>query len=258
MTRVIVTRPAAQAGKWVAGLNAAGLQALALPLIEIVAMPQIAPIAAAWSSLEQYDAVLFVSVNAVEHFFAARQNGAWPDATRLCATGPGSVAALLRAGMAQERIDAPPAQAGQFDTEALWQVVRHSVGAGFRLLILRGSDATSDAPQGSGRDWFAQQVLACGGQVDFLAVYARRAPQLGINAQALLQVAAQDRSVWLFSSSEAVANLVRAASGQSWHQARAVATHPRIAQAAADAGFGQILVSRPQLADVIASIESLP
>jgi uroporphyrinogen-III synthase len=35
-----------------------------------------------------------------------------------------------------------------------------------------------------------------------------------------------------------------------------VATHPRIAQAARDAGFGAVLEARPTLDDVVASIES--
>ncbi|MGE3348297.1 MAG: uroporphyrinogen-III synthase, partial [Ramlibacter sp.] len=39
-------------------------------------------------------------------------------------------------------------------------------------------------------------------------------------------------------------------------RARAVATHPRIAQAAREAGFGVVCESRPALADVVASIES--
>lgn len=263
MPRVIVTRPGAQAGKWVTGLAAAGLDALAFPLIEIAAVADPGALQVAWSGLQRYDAVLFVSVNAAEHFFAVRAGLPWPAHTRLYATGPGTVAALLRAGAAASSIQAPPADAAQFDSEALWRTVASSVHAGFRLLIVRGSNdaaVTEDAPPdaGAGRDWFAQQVRARGGVADFVVAYERRVPRFSANALALLQVAAQDGSVWLFSSSEAVGNLCSAASGQSWAQARAVATHPRIAQAARACGFGQVLESRPQLMDLIASIESLP
>ena len=45
---------------------------------------------------------------------------------------------------------------------------------------------------------------------------------------------------------------------QDWGQARALVTHPRIAQAARAAGFGSVQECRPALADVVASIESLP
>jgi uroporphyrinogen-III synthase len=236
---------------------------MALPLIEIAAVADPVPLVAAWSAIGHYDAVLFVSVNAVEYFFAVRAGVPWPAHTRLYATGPGSVAALLRAGADVALIDAPPADAAQFDSEALWRVVAASVWAEFRLLVVRGSNeagADEDGPAavGVGRDWFANQVRAQGGAADFLVAYERRAPQFNANALALLQVAAQDGSVWLFSSSEAVTNLCSLASGQSWARARAVATHPRIAQTARDYGFGTVCESRPQMADLIASIESLP
>jgi uroporphyrinogen-III synthase len=61
----------------------------------------------------------------------------------------------------------------------------------------------------------------------------------------------------LFSSSEAIGNLVQAVPQQSWKQAKALATHPRIAQAARKAGFAVVCESRPTLADVVASIESM-
>lgn len=258
MPRVIVTRPGPQAGKWVSALVAAGLDALALPLIEIAALAQPDTVRTAWSELDRYDAVLFVSVNAADYFFDERGQANLPAHTRFYATGPGTVAALLRAGVSAGQIDAPPADAAQFDSEALWRVVSETVRPGFRLLIVRGTDATSVDATGAGRDWLSRQVLAQGGSADFLAAYERRAPQFSANALALLQVAAQDGSVWLFSSSEAVTNLCRAASGQSWARARAVATHSRIAQTARDCGFGLVCESRPQMSDLIASIESLP
>jgi uroporphyrinogen-III synthase len=73
---------------------------------------------------------------------------------------------------------------------------------------------------------------------------------------AMMAQAATDKSVWLLSSSEAVTNL-RTVSCLNWSNARAVATHPRIAQAARDAGFGVVYESRPLFANVVASIEYL-
>ncbi|MDQ3273162.1 MAG: uroporphyrinogen-III synthase, partial [Pseudomonadota bacterium] len=60
-------------------------------------------------------------------------------------------------------------------------------------------------------------------------------------------------SVWLFSSSEAVGHLPPG----DWSQGRALATHPRIAEAARAAGWGVVVESRPTLADIVASIESM-
>jgi uroporphyrinogen-III synthase len=74
---------------------------------------------------------------------------------------------------------------------------------------------------------------------------------------ALARQSAVDGSVWLFSSSEAIGNLVHACAGQPWSQAKALVTHSRIAQAARKAGFSVVCESRPTLAALMASIESM-
>ena len=53
-------------------LRQRGIQAEALPLIDIVSVPDLAPARTAWAQLAHYAALMFVSGNAVEHFFAAR------------------------------------------------------------------------------------------------------------------------------------------------------------------------------------------
>jgi uroporphyrinogen-III synthase len=73
---------------------------------------------------------------------------------------------------------------------------------------------------------------------------------------AVMAAAARDNSVWLLSSSEAITNM-RLASNVNWSQARAIATHPRIAQAAKDAGFGVVYQTRPTIEDIAASLESV-
>jgi uroporphyrinogen-III synthase len=155
-------------------------------------------------------------------------------------------------------IDAPAVDAPQFDSEALWSVVWQRVGAGFRLLVVRGAgNAVDEGPVGGGRDWFANQVLAVGGVVEFLVAY-QRCPALWDSAQRHLAAqAAGDGSVWVFSSSEAIGNLTAALPQHDWSQSRAVATHPRIAQAARRAGFSVVCESRPTVASVVASIESM-
>ena len=143
--RVVVTRPAGQAGKWVNGLRAAGLNALSMPLIEIGAVPDVQGLAQAWMALSGYDAVMFVSANAVDGFFDARpgEAGGWPQIgavrPRVWVTGPASVAALLRQGVPVDAIDAPSESDGQYDSEALWQRVQRQVHPGFRCLIVRGT-----------------------------------------------------------------------------------------------------------------------
>jgi len=255
--RVIVTRPRREAQDWVQVLRQAGHEALALPLIAIAPAPDAAALQQAWRQLAGYLGLMFVSANAVDGFFMARPPDA-PLPAQAWATGPGTVSALLRAGVPIAQITAPPAGAAQFDSEALWQLVAGRIGPGARVLIVRGADAAESSPQGAGRDWFARQVAAAGGAVDFVASYQRQRPLLDATQRQLAQAAAIDGSVWLFSSSEAVLNLQASLPQQDWRAARAVATHARIAQAVRAAGFGVVHESRPALADVRASIESMP
>lgn len=264
--RVIVTRPAREAAHWVGLLAAHGVPAVALPLIDIGPCPDAAAqqaLAQAHARLAQYRALMFVSGNAVVHFF--EQKAASPlnrhtfiaIKTRAWAPGPGTARALEQAGVPPDRIDGPAPDAPQFDSEALWQQVAGQIRPGDRVLIVRGrSGGAHDTAQGSGRDWLARQIEAAGGQVDFVVAYQRGAPRLTPAEVALAQQAAQDGSVWLLSSSEAVAHLSEALPGQRWGAARALATHPRIAEAARAAGFGTVGECRPALEDVVASIES--
>ncbi len=286
--RVIVTRAASEAGDWVRKLQQAGFHAEAFPLIDI------APTAAdadrqaleqAWKSLHSYAACLFVSGNAVSYFFkhnkpvahikraqvainnVATRRDKLPPELRFMAPGPGTAAALLAAGVPASQIDGPALDARQFDSQALWQAVGARDWQGCRVLIVRGhsrapqGDAsqghdTGDSAAAPGRDWIARQWALVGAQVDFVSVYQRRAPQLSQAQLQRAEAASTDGSVWLFSSSEAVANLV-ASSAIDFKRALALATHPRIAEAARAAGWGVVVESRPALHDIEQALRSI-
>ncbi len=248
--RIIVTRPRQEANRWVQSLQQHGLDAVALPLITIAPASgaDAAAVQQAWNGMADFDGVMFVSSNAVEHFFALKPAQTACNATNVIAmaTGPGTVAALQRMGVPADRIRAPQHDAGQFDSEALWGIVATHIRAGFRLLVVRG---------GEGRNWFSEQVLAAGGHVEFVTSYQRQPPHFSDTEQAWIRsTATENTAMWLFSSSEAVANLVAAFPQQSWARAQAIATHPRIAQAARAAGFGMVQESRPTLVDLVAAI----
>ena len=279
--RVIVTRPAQDAANWVDKLGNSGFEAQALPLIEIGPASVLADINAlehAWHHLGNYAACMFVSGNAVQYFFEKKMaesqlNWAqqapfniadnainWlPTSLRFLAPGPATAAALLAVGVPAGQIDSPPTGAGQFDSEALWQVVGSRDWRGKRVLVLRGQ--TSGAGQHTaGRDWLAVQFRAAGAQLDMLSVYERQAPQLSSAQLDLVKAASQDGTVWLFSSSEALVNLLRqpALNGcVDWRQAIAIATHPRIAEAVRNAGWGVVQESRPMLSDIVDALRSI-
>lgn len=257
--RVLVTRPAAEAVEWAAALSARGLDAQPLPLIDIQPADDPAPVQAAWAALAHTDLVFFVSPNAVRQFFARRPPGmGWPPATRAASPGPGTSRALQQAGVPEAQRVAPPVDAAQFDSEALWAVLRHEAWAGRRVMVVRGE---------GGRDWLAGHWRAAGASVDFVTAYRRARAVPGAGQAALLReaLARPDRHLWFFSSSEAVDHLLAlagepaAAEGGAvppWRAATALATHPRIAARATAAGFGRVLACRPTLDAVAACIES--
>lgn len=262
--RVLVTRPAPLAARWVGLLRARGLHAVALPLIEIAPALDLTTLELARRHLCDYRAWMFVSAAAVEHFFkpdwakvpvSSTHSAIDLIAERRCwVTGPGTAAALQRAGVPADRIDAPRPDAMQFDSEALWAMVRTQVEPGTRVLLVRGGDASG---RPSGRAWLSIEIAAAGGVCDTVVAYRRLAPAFGDAQRRIAKEGADASALWLFSSAEAVANLCRAMPAMSWRGARAIATHPRIAQAAREAGFGTVLLSQPALEALVASIESL-
>lgn len=255
--RVIVTRPADDAGPWLQALAARGIDAVALPLIAIGPAPDRAALATAWGRLGSCRAALFVSANAVRGFFAERACIPWPSGTRAWAPGPGTASALRAAGVPATLIDQPAADAEQLDSEALWAVAGPQIGPGQRVLIVRGARAGDTCQAlGAGRDWLARRVAAAGGTVGFAVAYVRGAPRLDAAQQALARGAARGTAVWLFSSSEAVSHLCEALPDAGWAGAHALATHPRIAATVRAAGFGHVRLCQPSADAVAASIES--
>ena len=270
--RILVTRPQHDAQPWVSALQSRGWEAHALPLMGIgpcsgeAAQQALAQARTAALTPGHYRAVMFVSGNAVQYFFASNDAQALnhqallaPD-TRAWTPGPGTARALLAAGIAASQIDGPAPDAAQFESETLWQRVHGQVRAGDRVLIVRGDsptpESTAPSTQGAGREWLAARLREAGAQVELLAVYQRLLPQWSAEQLELARNAASDGSLWLFSSSEAVANLQQILPEQSWQQALALTTHARIAAKAQAAGFGKVVQSRPTQDDVFASIES--
>lgn len=253
--RVWVTRPADQAASWVQGLREQDIDAHALPLIDIAPAPDGAALQAhvqAWLT-GQYDALMFVSANAVAHFAAAAAGALGPG--QAWGTGPGTAAALLAAGWPRERIVTPAAEALQWDSEALWATVAPRWQAGTRVLIVRGADAQG---QLAGRDWLAQQLLAHGAQLSQCVAYVRRAPEWSDVQVAHMRQAWAGSDAWLFSSSEAAQHLQLLLPGQiPGARAWGLATHPRIAQRLQQLGWGRVQTVPADLAGQVRSIKSL-
>ncbi|MEY5028314.1 MAG: Uroporphyrinogen-III synthase [Pseudomonadota bacterium] len=250
---VIVTRPAGQAQPWLQGLRALGLQADAFALLDIAPLPDPAalqPVCALWPSL---DAVMFVSANAV-HYFMQQTHVQPRPGQQAWATGPGTVAALLKAGWPGQDIVSPPAGSERWDSEALWTLAGPGVRAGQCVLIVRGAD---EQTQIQGRDWLAHQLQAAGAQVHACAAYVRQAPRHSALQWAQARQWFQAGSWWLFSSSQAARELAKACPDWPWAQGRALATHPRIAAQVAELGWGRVQLMPAELSQWGDSIECL-
>jgi len=248
--RVIVTRPLMQALPWVELLREAGIDAQALPLIDIEPVDDPSAVHAAWGRVAAAELVMFVSANAVQHFFALRPDGStWPLSTLAGSTGPGTTAALQQAGLPAACI-AEPLPGSSFDSESLWARLKARSWHDRRVMIVRGED---------GRDWLAEQLREAGAVVEHVAAYRRVAPAPDNAARDLLAAAAAApaRHCWLFTSSEAVGHLCTLAPGVDWAPAHALASHLRIAQSARQAGFGDVRLVDARPAAVVEAIQQI-
>ena len=240
---LVLTRPRQQAGDWLARLATLGVNAVSLPLIEIV--PGALHAAAdAWQQLPGAALAMFVSPNAVAHFFKARTTNGWPADTLAACVGPGSARALLDAGVPPSLIIQPPPDADSLDSEHLWPLLLAARDwQGKLALILRGD---------GGRDWLAERLREQGARTVDFSVYQRRCPVFDAAEQALLaDIVAEPagRFIWLFSSAEAIGHLASLIEAD-WPRQRAIATHARIAERARQLGFGNVVLARPDAAAV--------
>jgi uroporphyrinogen-III synthase len=255
--RVILTRPAPQAPAWATALTEAGFDVALLPLINI----QLLAPPAELPNLANYEAVFLVSRNALDGLLAWNGPAALQAANcRWLCPGAGTAQALLDLGISPRHIVQPAANAPQ-DSEHLWlalqaQQTGQALPAGSRLLVVKGSDAAHRAARPDAPNWLGQQAAAQGVQVTSINSYQRSAPELTVAQAELAQAAAQDGSIWLFSSSQAIANLAATLPEQNWAATPCLATHPRIAQTAAKYGF-HAQICPPNLNDIAHALHSV-
>ncbi|MFB1017545.1 MAG: uroporphyrinogen-III synthase [Burkholderiaceae bacterium] len=276
---------------WLQALQAADFDVLTLPLIAIESQADSPAVWAEWSGLQRNSAVMFVSANAVRHWFAGSlaYSQKWLDAMqqpvyqgpRCWVPGPGTASALLQLGVPLHLIDQPRADAAQFDSEALWQVVRPQLAllqqrdvqtpASSRVLVVRGqthgavdnaNNTNKPNETGQGRNWLAYQCKTMGMTVAHIAVYERVVPAYDGAVQRLLnQAAAAPHAIWLASSAQGWRNLEQLIAlwggGDVLHQQRVLATHPTIADSVRALGWNQVVACRSALHDVLRALVSM-
>ena len=242
--RVLVTRPATQAGALCHAIEAAGGEAIRFPVIRI--SPQ-APqaVAGALGRLPDADIVIFVSRNAADLGLPFVQDGG----AAIAAVGPATAAAIEARGV---RVDIIPD--GGFDSEhllghpALRSVEEKSI------LIVRGE---------SGRELLREELEARGALVNYLPVYRRELNKLSPEC-----IAAVDRD-WQAGRIDCVTvmsvgtfeNLVAQLPPTSLEQLRQtplVAPGERVIQTACDQmpGIRAILAPGPRADDMVNALQA--
>jgi uroporphyrinogen III methyltransferase / synthase len=266
---LVITRPGGQSSALVAQLREAGFDTLEFPLIDIAPVADDAPLRAALDELyapERYALVVFVSPNAIDHAFG-RLHAPWPADVPVAVVGPGSVAALARQGVSapSHRVLSPSTEHAdpRFDSEALYTAIEAHFGENGlenqRVLIVRGD---------GGREWLAERLTEAGARVEKAAAYRRVLPEPSMHKWERVHALLTDEPVaphaWLLTSSEGVRNLdelarehLTAEEIARLKHAPIVCPHPRIAEAARQAGFDRMTVSGAGDERIVQSIDAL-
>ena len=237
---IVITRPAKQAAVLAQHVAALGGTPFICPAIVILPPADRAPLERARRELERYDHAIFVSVNAVEHTFAKAL--AWPERVRAFAPGPGTAAALENAGLHNVHLPATT-----MDSEGLLALPELADVAGKRVAIFRGS---------GGRELLGETLTARGAHVDYIECYRRARPASG--AAGLIEAWREERvEAVSITSSEGLDNLWDMLDDPTRARFRHTATfvpHARIAERARALALGNIVVTAPTDAGLLASL----
>ena len=218
--RVMVTRPEHQAEPLCKLIEAEGGSAVRMPLLAIEAPQDPAPAQHMLARAEQFDWVIFTSVNAVQQALEMRPaKSLWPK-NRVC-IGTGTARALTQAGLGAGLV--PDSGSSSEDVLAL-PALRELRGQ--RVLIVKGE---------GGRDVLHKTLTARGANVEQAEVY-RRVPAV-IPPKQLDKLVA-DVDVIVITSGEALEHLASLASNRSGlFSVQLVVPSKRVVQMAQDLGF---------------------
>ncbi len=237
---VLVTRPRHQAQELAAAIGALGGSAIRFPCIEIVPR-ETADILADVSRLDDPDIAVFVSPNAVKYGLS------YAATARIAVVGPATAAAIEAAGRS---VDIHPAKG--FDSERLLAEPELQPVQGSTVRIIRGNE---------GRELIADTLRSRGAKVEYLSVYARRAPEY--SAPELAALEAQWRSgaidVITVMSVESLTNLAELLPDwcrEQLGQSRLVTPAARVIKEALDRfpGIPATLAEGPQANDMVRAI----
>lgn len=246
--RVLVTRPAHQAGHLAQLIEQAGGEAIRFPVVEITEPTDPAALRARIDRLAEFDLAVFISPNAVERALPLlhARYPVLPAALTLAAVGAGTVRALQRCGI--ENVLAPTAR---FDSEALLALPSLQQLRGKKIVIFRGE---------GGRELLGDTLTARGAAVEYAECYRRRRPVSDI-APLVQRWAQGGIDIVVCTSVEGLHNLqalLGEADSQWLRRTPLVVVSARLAAAARALGCRQQPVSAQEASDeaIVAAIKT--
>ena len=241
---IVVTRPVGQADSLCAALIGLGAEPLLFPLLTISPVADPAPLQAVARRLEDFALAFFVSPNAVNFGLDAILPAApWPASLPVATVGKGSEGALAARGFTA--VIAP--QSG-FDSESVLalRAFQAQAVAGKRVLILRGD---------GGRDLLGDTLAERGATVEYLTCYHRGGP-VADSAPLIERARAGRLDALTLTSSEGVGHLRAMPGAPALAEVPVFVPHPRIAGAAREGGFRQVVLTGPGDAGLLAGLVS--
>ena len=246
MQRIMITRPAHQAGKLADEIAAAGGLSFLFPTLEICPTELSTENKQKIQHITQYDIIIFISPNAIEHGLDQIQSLIdLPDALQLATIGQGSAKALKN--KLGKNPDICPKE--NFNSEGLLATAEMQNLKDKRILIVRGN---------GGREYLKQTLEQRGASVDYLNVYQRIKPI--IDSTELEQYLQNNEiAVIVITSAESLKNLVELTPKKAilrLLQTPLLLINKRLVAAANNAGFENKLFVSTEASDE-AIIETL-
>lgn len=201
--RIVVTRAGAQAYGLVEQIEKAGAEVIELPTIEIQPPESFAAFDAAVKNIEQYDWLIFTSVNSVAPFLERlRVGGKSVDSVhsiQVSAIGPETAKRLASAGITAALVPR------RYQAEGILDAVKPEAMKGKKVLIPRAAEA---------REILPESLRAWGATVDVVTAYRTALPN--VDTAPLAELLRQRKiDVITFTSSSTVRNLVRLFGGKN-------------------------------------------
>lgn len=237
--RLLVTRPAAQAGELVALLGRRGIDSVAVPTVEIDAESSAPELDRALDALDGVDWLVITSANGAEALVARlrARDGALPAGIRVAAVGPTTAAALALGGIAVDHVP----------SDYLTVEIAGGLGPvrGRRVVLARADTATTD---------LRAELVARGAITEEIVAY--RTIEGPAGSRDRLRAALAERLDGVtFTSGSTVRGLLRLASTVDRHRARSLPAFcigPVTAEVARLAGFDIAAVADPHTAEALA------